>query len=104
MPTLNEVQSEVSRQLKHHFGDRSPEDIKNMCMFGLVEEAGEVAGLMKRVIRGHLRDYARATPEHFVEEMGDVLWYLAACCELSGVTLEDIWKYNISKLKERYGE
>lgn len=104
MITLAEVQDEVDRQLWRDYADRSFAETKLMLHLGLAEEAGEVAGLMKRVLRNFPKDQERATKENFIDEMGDVLWYLAACCISHEVTLEDVWEHNIKKLKERYGE
>lgn len=104
MSTLNEVQFEVNRQLIRDFSNKPPFELRCMVHIGLAEEAGEVAGLMKRVLRDFPKDRERATEEHFIEEMGDVLWYLAACCAVNGTNLDEIWEYNIKKLKERYGE
>lgn len=101
---LADIQSEIQRQMTRDFGEKSFEDVKHMVFLGLVEEAGEVAGLMKRVLRDFPKDRKRATPEHFIEEMGDVLWYLTACCIVSGTSLDELWEYNLKKLKERYGE
>ena len=104
MATLTDVQNEVKRQLERDYGNRPYADVITMLHLGLVEEAGEVAGLMKRVFRGFTPDQARATQENFIDEMGDVLWYLTACCVYHGTPLEHVWEHNIQKLKERYGE
>lgn len=103
MHTLNEVTEEVRRQVIRDYGNRSFEDICRMFIMGLTEEAGEVAGLEKRKIRNFSKDKSRCTPEKYLEELGDVLWYLTACCISNGFTLEDIWKHNVEKLEERYG-
>lgn len=104
MTTLTDVQKEVTRQIIRDYGVDSTLTVRANVMLGLAEEAGEVAGLMKRVLRNLPKDRERATKEHFIEEMGDVLWYLAACCATQGTSLEEIWNHNIAKLKERYGE
>lgn len=104
MTTLDEVQQEIRRQLDRDYGDRDPFILRIICSIGLAEEAGEVAGLTKRVLRGMPGDILRATPEAFVEELGDVFWYLVACCCAQGISFEDMWQYNVKKLKERYGE
>lgn len=104
MSTLNEVQREVVRQLVNNFSDRSLTEVRAMVHFGLAEEAGEVVGLMKRVLRKFPKDTERTTTTNFIEELGDVLWYLAACCYVNGTTLDEIWLRNIEKVKERYGE
>lgn len=103
MATLAEVQVEVNRQIQRDYGGSTRDYRRLLSALGLAEEAGEVEGLMKRVLRGFPQDIERSTPEAFVEELGDVLWYLAACCEAHEISLEDIWQYNIKKLEERYG-
>jgi NTP pyrophosphatase (non-canonical NTP hydrolase) len=104
MTTLAEVQQEVAKQVIRDYGTEDTIQLRTNIALGLAEEAGEVAGLMKRVLRNFPKDRIRATKESFIEEMGDVLWYLSACCEVQGTSLEEIWEYNKQKLKERYGE
>ena len=104
MITLAEVQDEIDRQLVRDYSDRSMKEVKLMLHLGLAEEAGEVAGLMKRVLRNFSKDQERATRENFIDEMGDVLWYLTACCTTHKTTLEEVWEHNIKKLEERHGE
>lgn len=70
------------------------------AVMGLNGEAGEVIDHVKKVcFQGHELDR-----EHLVEELGDVAWYLAVCAEALGVTLEEVMKRNIDKLKARYPE
>ena len=66
---------------------------------GLSEETGEVARLMCR------ESYkGQCMPkENWLEELGDVLWYLTALTVLKGFTFEDIFNYNVKKLERRYG-
>lgn len=104
MTTLDEVQNEVVRQLIRDYGTDVTVPLRTNLALGLAEEAGEVAGLMKRVLRNFPQDRKRTTKENFIDEMGDVLWYLTACCAAQGTNLEEIWQYNKKKLKERYGE
>ena len=67
---------------------------------GLTEEAGEVAGLLKREVFRE-NDVPR---ERWVEELGDVLWYLIAVAKEQSITLDEIFMYNQVKCTERYGE
>ena len=104
MTTLKDVQQEVNRQIARDYGNVVTERLRTNISLGLAEEAGEVAGLMKRVLRDFPQDRARTSKENFINEMGDVLWYLTACCQVQGTSLDEIWEYNIKKLKERYKE
>ena len=63
---------------------------------GIASEAGEVAGKLKKFVRGDQPD-----PEGFLSEMGDVLWYLARLCDNIGITMEDLADYNYKKLEAR---
>lgn len=78
-------------------------DASQMLQFavtGLNEEAGEVAGLLCREIYKQ----RNISEEKWLEEMGDVLWYLIAAARAKGMTLEDLYNYNCKKLEVRYGE
>lgn len=102
MATLKDIQAEIDRQLTRDYANKPKDVVKPMCFLGLAEEAGEVAGLLKRVLRNFPRDKERITREKFVEELGDVFWYLTACCSCCSISLDEIWEYNIQKLEERY--
>lgn len=69
---------------------------------GLVNEAGEVAGKVKKDIRG---DYDTITQEEVnqmvADELGDVLWYLSCLARQIGYTLEEIAQMNLDKLQSR---
>ena len=65
---------------------------------GLCGESGEVADYLKKYIfHGHPLDL-----EVVKEELGDVLWYVALCCNAINVSMEDVMQLNIDKLKKRY--
>lgn len=99
---LEDVQNSVVAQLRRDYNGKSYEKIVGICMAGLPEEAGEVSGLYKRELRDLPKDRERCTREKYVEELGDVLWYLTAVASLYGISLEEIWFYNTHKLEERY--
>lgn len=68
---------------------------------GLNGEAGEVAEHAKKCIRddgGVLTDERVSKLE---KELGDVLWYLAACATAAGLNLSDIANGNLDKLTSR---
>jgi len=41
-------------------------------------------------------------PSRVVEELGDVLWYVALMADLLNVSLEHVMQTNIEKLERRY--
>tara|TARA_R100001460_G_scaffold11198_1_gene26315 strand:- start:1017 stop:1346 length:330 start_codon:yes stop_codon:yes gene_type:complete len=61
---------------------------------GLVSEAGEVAGKVKK----HIRD---GTESNVASEIGDVLWYCAMLANELGVNLGKIMENNLEKLNDR---
>lgn len=66
---------------------------------GLAEEAGEVAGKVKRVFRG---DFDLASAKQQIElELGDCLFYLARVARECGLTLSDVATSNVCKLEDR---
>lgn len=68
---------------------------------GLTNEAGEVAGKIKKIYRdkgGCIGD----TDRHALkDELGDALWYLTQICTELGLTLEEVAEANITKLASR---
>ncbi len=61
---------------------------------GLVSEAGEVAGKVKKNIRD-------GTESNVASEIGDVLWYCAMLANELGVNLGKIMEKNLEKLNDR---
>lgn len=68
---------------------------------GLVNEAGEVAGKIKKVFRDKDGQIDAETLEMLKSELGDVLWYIAQVCTELDVSLDDVAEYNIAKLYDR---
>jgi len=68
---------------------------------GLVNEAGEVAGKIKKVFRDKNGEISIETREALKAELGDVLWYLAQVCTELDLTLAEVASANITKLYDR---
>jgi NTP pyrophosphatase (non-canonical NTP hydrolase) len=68
---------------------------------GLVNEAGEVAGKIKKVFRDKDGQIGEVTREALKAELGDVLWYLAQVATELDLSLDEIAEYNIAKLMDR---
>ena len=68
---------------------------------GLASEAGEVAGKVKKVLRDRAGEFGDDQIAAIKDELGDVLWYIAALASDLGLTLNDIASGNIEKLRSR---
>ena len=68
---------------------------------GLVNEAGEVAGKIKKVFRDKGGQINEETKSALKAELGDVLWYLAQISTELGLSLDEVAEYNIQKLYSR---
>lgn len=68
---------------------------------GLVNEAGEVAGKIKKLFRDKGGVISDADREALKGELGDVLWYLTQICTNLGLTLEEVAEANLDKLFSR---
>lgn len=68
---------------------------------GLTNEAGEVAGKVKKIFRdrgGVISDDDRTA---LTLELGDVLWYLSELCTQLGIDLEAVAAANLDKVNGR---
>lgn len=68
---------------------------------GLANEAGEVAGKVKKIFRDHNGVVSAEMREALKYELGDVLWYLAQICTELDLTLEEVAEANLDKLRSR---
>ena len=95
--TPNEYQALAMRTLNPELTEQ---EILLNAVMGLCGESGEVIDHVKK----HLCHGHALNKEALVKELGDVAWYLAEAATALGVSLEDILKGNIEKLKRRYPE
>ena len=89
--TFDEYQDNVLETL-------GPDADARSLALGVGGEAGEVLEIIKK---GH-RPGAEVDVEHLEEEIGDVLWYLAALADYYGLSLQEIALNNVEKLAKRY--
>ena len=64
---------------------------------GLASEAGEIASMVKKVIR----DGGELDKQALVKELGDILWYAARVASEMGVPLSSVAETNYKKLMDR---
>lgn len=65
---------------------------------GCATEAGEFVDAMKR----HIYYGAPLDRDHVLEELGDLLWYVAYAAELLRSDLDEVMGKNVAKLHFRY--
>ncbi|MBE3117880.1 MAG: nucleoside triphosphate pyrophosphohydrolase family protein [Candidatus Atribacteria bacterium] len=68
---------------------------------GLTNEAGEVAGKIKKIFRDKSGVITAADRESLKGELGDVLWYLAQVCTELEISLDEVAEHNLEKLFSR---
>lgn len=71
--------------------------MREHALFGLASEVGEVCGLHQKVHQGHALDVGDV-----LLELGDVLWFVAEACDCYGLSMDEVARANIAKLKARY--
>jgi len=68
---------------------------------GLTNEAGEVAGKIKKIFRDRAGVIGESERAALQSELGDVLWYLAQVCTELDISLEQVAEANLAKLLDR---
>lgn len=68
---------------------------------GASNEAGEVAGKVKKIIRDGYGDRPQEKRLEILDEIGDTLWYLAQVANELGMSLGEAAERNLKKLNSR---
>jgi len=93
--TLNEYQKAAERTMPSMMDQ---EGVLTNLSLGVTGEAGELGNMIKKaVFHGHLLDNDKV-----LEELGDILWYVATMAQAFDEDLSTVAEGNIAKLKERY--
>lgn len=93
--TINEYQKLAMTTLNPKLDKK---DVLINGVMGLCGESGEAIDIVKK----HLAQGHELDREHLIKELGDVAWYLAETATALDVTLEEVLRQNIEKLKKRY--
>jgi NTP pyrophosphatase (non-canonical NTP hydrolase) len=95
MVTFDEYQAAAARTLNPRLNDQ--EKLLDAAA-GVAEEAGEVLAH----VRKHLYQGRELDRERLAEELGDVLWCVAAVATMAGLDLAPIARQNQAKLAARH--
>jgi len=68
---------------------------------GLGGESGEVENQVKKVYRDHGGNVPDRVKDKLADELGDILWYVAALCGELNISLAYVAKANLAKLANR---
>lgn len=105
---LNDYQRKAVSTAVFPQGEDTPTGITTgimYCALKLCGESGEHAEKVGKFIRGDHEgrevNYILAKKREVVQELGDVLWYVANLADMYGYTLSEIAEMNIVKLKDR---
>ena len=93
--SLTEYQRDAARTMNAAL---PPDELLIDAAAGLAEEAGEVLGL----VRKHLYRKRPLDKAALIEELGDALWCVAAVATAAGLSLDEVARTNIEKLRLRY--
>ena len=72
-------------------------------VIGLMNEAGEVGGVYKKMIRSQTdlttpNKKGVTVEDRMIDELGDVLWYLTRLCDVLDLDISDLMAENMQKL------
>lgn len=93
--TMNEYQQLAQRTSRK---DIPANDHLMNAMLGLAGETGECCDLVKKYFFQDGRDIR----DGLMDELSDVLWYVAEAASAMGWTLDEIAQHNVDKLRKRY--
>ena len=95
--TINEYQKLAMTTLNPALDKK---DVLINGVMGLCGESGEAIDIVKK----HLHQGHPLDKEKLAKELGDVAWYLAETAWALDISLEQILRGNLEKLKKRYPE
>lgn len=95
---LDRYQKGATKTFKEHVPlDAYQARVLNWAI-GLSGETGEVSEILKH----HIFANEKLDKMELAKEIGDVLWYLTAIAETTGINMVDIAELNLAKLNHRY--
>ena len=98
MKLLNDYQL-VARETAIYPGK---DTVDGLCYTSLgLGEAGEFQNQVKKILRDDKKILTEDRRQKLIDELGDILWYVANCASELGIPLEDVAVRNVDKLMSR---
>ena len=66
-------------------------------------EAGEFQNVVKKILRDEKGIVTPDKRRHLVAELGDLIWYFVFLCDILKIKPEEVFEFNMVKLKKRHG-
>jgi NTP pyrophosphatase (non-canonical NTP hydrolase) len=98
---LREYQERANKTDRNPAADPTDQKAMMIPLLGLAGEAGELLSEYKKFLRDG--DTHLLFRERFVEELGDLLWYLSNVATKFGLGLPEIAERNLAKWEQRFG-
>lgn len=73
-----------------------------VALYGLAGEIGGLFSLFKKRLRD--RQVSSQFRDDLKEELGDILWYVAALASRNGISLDDVARYNLEKINHLFSD
>lgn len=93
---LNEYQSLARRTQNPKL---NPHERKEHALMGMISELGEICSCYQKTHQGH-----PLIVNDVIDELGDLMWFVAEFCDVLRVDLDYVCERNIDKLRGRYPE
>jgi len=74
----------------------------NWGSLSLSGEIGEFCNIVKKIMRDDDGVITSISKLQMKDELGDIFWYLLFVCDILKIKPEEIFDYNLHKLKKRY--
>lgn len=101
MSIVEDKFSAYQRESRKTWGEVSTNSPIVYPTLGLVNEAGEFAGKVKKIFRDKQGHISAEDKEALKQELGDVLWYLTQICTELELSLAEVADANLTKLFSR---
>jgi len=73
----------------------------NQFILDMVRHTGRTAELTKKMMRDDAGVLSEERKQRIKKELGDVMWYVQACCNELGILMSDVAQENLNKLFSR---